>query len=412
MAKETAGTMRRGFFTYAWDLDAEGPRRTAARMADNLGANAVMVNALYHHARVFRPRSSGPKTLRYDRALAFFQPQPAYYRESGLLPAVEDVLAGKEILDQTRAACQEQGLDFGLWVVGLHNSTLGEAHPERCVENLFGDKYTYALCPGQSENQAYLQGLVGDVSDQFSPDRLLVEAAGTLGLHHGLHHELFLQAWDQVLELLFSRCFCPACQARARARGIAVDALREKLRGIADRLLEEERGALPLEFRQHEVPSLLLEFEELRDYVQMGCEVVTDLVKSLRDAAAADGGALEIIPASFHRPGSSAWLEGGSLRGLADASDGLLVPAYFEDAPRVEADLNWAGLLAEGAPLSAGLNACSPAASAAGLQNQVLACRRAGCRGVYYYNYGLLSEKRLDWVRKANQALQRAEGEE
>jgi hypothetical protein len=49
------------------------------------------------------------------------------------------------------------------------------------------------------------------------------------------------------------------------------------------------------------------------------------------------------------------------------------------------------------------LNACDPALpSAEGLAAQAQACQAAGCQGIYYYNYGLLTRKRLDWVAQAN----------
>ena len=88
---------------------------------------------------------------------------------------------------------------------------------------------------------------------------------------------------------------------------------------------------------------------------------------------------------------------------LKDACDSLLIPAYFESAGQVAADLQWASWLAPSGALTAGLNACEPALrSGAALVAQAQACRAAGCQGVYFYNYGLLTQKRLDWVVQAN----------
>jgi len=69
----------------------------------------------------------------------------------------------------------------------------------------------------------------------------------------------------------------------------------------------------------------------------------------------------------------------------------------------VAADLQWARWLAPSGTLLAGLNACEPALPGAdGLAAQARACQAAGCQAIYYYNYGLLTSKRLDWVAQAN----------
>lgn len=407
MNPEQTQLKRRGFFTYAWDLVDEGPEDVCTRMVEEYHCNAIIVNATYHHARVLRPRVEGPKTRYYPGALAAFQPNLEFYEEGGLVPLVDTRLAGENVLGRTRKAAQELGMDFGLWVVGLHNSSLGEERPELCVENLFGDKYTYALCPAQEKNQIYLIGLINDLCSQFSPDRIVLEAVGPLGLKHGLHHELFLTEWDDVLELLFSLCFCPACRENAENQGILVSQLQARVKEIGNQMLEDERGLLPDSFTKHEVLSMLMEVEGLWEYIQAGNVVVSDLVKTLHLVTGGAGVNLEVIPASFHRPISQAWLERASIKSLASVSDGLIISAYFSDPAEVEADLSWVNILAPEAKFSCGLNACSPTPDAATLRAQVRACQRAGSAAVYYYNYGLLSEKRLGWVKESNLMLQR-----
>ena len=88
---------------------------------------------------------------------------------------------------------------------------------------------------------------------------------------------------------------------------------------------------------------------------------------------------------------------------LQQASHHLLVPSYFDSGDQVAADLEWAAWLAPEIGLVAGLNACEPGVrNAAGLAAQVHACQEAGCQGIYYYNYGLLTPVRLAWVGQAN----------
>ena len=405
----TEHNVRLGFLAYPWDLLDEGPAAAIETMVDRCGCDALLLNANYHHARLLRPRASGPKTVQLPGAVAAFEPQPDRYGAPDLVPVPDPRLADARVLDQARAACQDRGIDFELWTVALHNSTLGQRRPDLCIRNAWGDVYAYALCPAQPEVQTYARGLVDDICAQFAPQRLVVEAIGTLGLHHGVHHELFMAPWSEALELLLSLCFCPACIERAAAAGVDGEGLRRRVSEWADRLLAEERGQGALEFSHGEPAALLMDLPDLWPFMQQRAAAVTRLVRDLDAVAQAHVVPLRVIPASFHRPTSRAWLEGASLPELAAACDGLLVPAYFDAPAEVAADLRWATAHA-GEPVAAGLNAASPTlADANALAAQAVACQAAGCPAVYYYNYGLLTEHRLDWVAQANERVRAAE---
>jgi hypothetical protein len=210
-------------------------------------------------------------------------------------------------------------------------------------------------------------------------------------------------AWDESLGTLLSLCFCPSCQRRAEEAGLDSGRLRKRVAGWAEKLMHGERGGLPPLFTQSQVLSLLAEVPDLAAFMQVRARTVTDLVTGLYTTAKQHGAQLDLIPASFHRPVSQAWLEGALLGELQKASDHLLVPSYFESGDQVAADLEWAAWLAPESGLVAGLNACEPGIrSAVGLVAQVHACQKAGCQGIYYYNYGLLTPERLAWVGQAN----------
>jgi hypothetical protein len=399
--------MRLGFFAYPWDLLDEGPEAAVEAMARQLGCNAIALNANYHHARFLRPRAKGPKTLELPGAVAAFQPQASLYPDDMLIPVPDPALVESGVLARARAACARTGLDFGLWTVGLHNSTLGERNRHLCMETCFGDCYTYSLCPSQAPVRAFLQGVIRDLCAQFQPDRIIQEAVGYLGARHGVHHELFFATWGEALELLLSLCFCPACQARGEAAGLDVPALRRNVAVLAEHLLHQERGGLPPSFAQSQGTSLLAEIQDLAEYLKARAGSVAELVRGLQSAAAEQGAPLDLIPASFQRPVSRAWLEGAHLGRLGEVSDSLLIPAYHDSAAQVAADLDWAARLTPESALAAGLNACNPVVnSAAEIAAQAQACVDAGCQGIYTYNYGLLTPDRLGWVAEANGEVQ------
>lgn len=395
--------IRLGFFAYPWDLLDEGIDIALDAMADRCQCNAIALNAGYHSGRLLRPRMNGPVTCQRPGAMVAFTPDRSHYEAGAPLPVVDRRLTEARVLERVRERCAAWNIDFGLWVVGLHNSTLGNADAELCVRNCFEDIYTYILCPANPRARAYLRGLVADVCAQFRPQRILLEAIGYLGIQHGAHHELFMQPLGEAERMLLSLCFCPHCLARAAEAGVDGKAAQKQARRWAKNLMAEERGTLSVDYAVAEMPALLVESPELYAYLCVRTETTASLVAEFYEIVTAHGARLEAMPTSFVRPTSRAWLEGVSLRRLAEASDALLPLSYFTNPMEVAADLRWVKMIAGGVPLVVGLSACYPATqSAESLAPRVVSCLDEGVEGVYYFNYGLLSEQRLDWVAEAN----------
>jgi len=398
-------TMRLGFFAYPWDLLDENVDVALDVMANRCQCNAIALNASYHSGRLFRPRMNGPVTCQRPGATVAFNPIPSHYEAGIPLPAVDHRLAEAGILERARQRCESLNIDFGLWVVGLHNSTLGNADAELCVRNCFGDTYTYILCPANPRARAYLRGLATDVCVQFRPRRILLEAIGYLDIQHGVHHELFMHPLGEAERMLLSLCFCPHCLTRASEAGVDGKAAQKQARRWARKLIAEERGALSADYTVAEMPALLVESPELYAYLRVRDEITSSLVGELHEIVTGYGVWLEVMPTSFVRPTSRAWLEGVSLQRLAGVCAALVLLPYFTSPAEVVADLRWVKMIAGDVSLVVGLSTCYPAAqSAENLAAKVLSCLAEGAEGVYYFNYGLLSGRRLDWVAEANRA--------
>ena len=67
-----------------------------------------------------------------------------------------------------------------VWLVLLHNTRLGMAHPDAVVRNAFGDPYFYNLCPSAPDARAYAIGLAQG-RDRELPGRRHLD--GGAGLH-------------------------------------------------------------------------------------------------------------------------------------------------------------------------------------------------------------------------------------
>ncbi|MCS6940998.1 MAG: hypothetical protein RMJ55_14670 [Roseiflexaceae bacterium] len=403
----------RGMFVYPWDLLSEGINESIATIRHDLGCTAIALNCNYHSGRFLHPRNRNSSAIPTMRGIinhrmgasAAFTPNSDLYPE-GLVPVCEAPLADSGVIEKAAVTAREIGLIFNLWVVVLHNSSLGIAHPELCSRNMYGDIFRYALCPAQPRVRAYARALVSDICAQFKPNALMLESPTYLGVIHGDHHELFLAHLDELAKLLTGLCFCDACCERATGAGIPIRDVLGAARKLSDRLIEDERGTLDPAFSASETVSALLAFPELFAYLRMRSDVVGSLLNELRLAAENHGVKIGVTTSIFTRPASKAWMEGVELRTAAAAVDFLLTVSYFADPNQVRGDIRWVKGLIDERPFQVALNAGHPdALSAEDLTSKALIAANEGAGGIYYYNYGLLTRKRLHWVAAANAAL-------
>src|SRR5918996_675272 len=74
----------------------------------------------------------------------------------------------------------EAGIAANAWMVLLHNSRLGAAHPNMTVQNAFGDRYVYSLCPSAPEVRQYAVALCKDLTDRYAVSGISILTPGFL----------------------------------------------------------------------------------------------------------------------------------------------------------------------------------------------------------------------------------------
>ena len=123
----------------------------------------------------------------------------------------------------------DAGLAVNAWMVLLHNTRLGEAYPDATVENAFGDRYVYTLCPSAPDAREYAVALCKDVTENTPVLGISVESPGFAPYSHGFHHEFALMKQNRWFDNLLGLCFCPHCLKGAKAAGIDADRLRARI---------------------------------------------------------------------------------------------------------------------------------------------------------------------------------------
>ncbi|WP_429845522.1 hypothetical protein [Brevibacillus sp. FIR094] len=390
-----------GMFIYPWDI-AESGIEAVIQTLQGAKCNTAVVNSSYHQGRFFHPQSKTFRRLPFS-GVSF---TPEWSKYNRLRPNVHEQIAQAGILAKMKEACEQAGMGFHTWWVGLHNSTLGLAHPDLCVQNIWGDTYTYALCPSRSEVQHYAKSLFADTLEQVKPERILIEATAFLPMKHGEHHEVCLLPLGESLQWLLSLCFCEACTERAESKRIDVGVVQQLVSRLVNQMVEAD-SISQVSAETREVAYLLLEYPELYHYQQSRLEVVDGLWRSLKEIALSMGTALDGFPSSTPFYVNQSYWEGVSLRKAAATLDRVVPLVYGDSVNEVAYTFHAMKLVAPEAALGAAFSLHhSQIQSAFDLATRVKTAVDAGAQSITYYNLGLLNNRRLNWIRQANLAIE------
>jgi hypothetical protein len=223
--------MQFAIYAHPFDLDALAAHGGLARLRD-LGFSEVALATSYHDGRWLMPWHPQGRVRFLEDGTVHFRPRADYGvlqpKPSGFVPA-----NGPSPLETLCAEAPRAGLTVRAWNVFTHNSRLGALHPELCVENAFGDRYSYALCPAQPAVQQYVAAMAKDLAAHAGLATIECEALGPMGHKHGSHHDKASFVGSGLLDAALSACFCAACRARLRDAGADPAALR---RAAADQI--------------------------------------------------------------------------------------------------------------------------------------------------------------------------------
>jgi hypothetical protein len=387
----------KALYTYAWDLADEGLEVVLGRVRET-GLNTVTLAASYHAGKFLRPHGRGGRMVFLrDGSVYFPARRERYGRIQPLIhPMVEEFDAFTEL---ERAAPE---LDRVAWVVCLHNTPLGERHPEYTCRNAFGDPFVYSLCPAHPEVRAYVVNLCCDLATRHDLKGLALETPGWLPYDHGFHHEFAMVPLDPWAKILLGLDFADATRRAAAAAGIDAERLQARARELLERWFAADFVVPEAMAREWWLADVVAD-PEWAAFLHWRCQAVAELVAQVRAALPKDT-QLAVIP-TVQRPSAAAWMEGSDLGLLAKVADVIEFPAYHPSAEEALIDA-WdvRRRVGEGAPLHAILRPTHP--DLGGGRETALVLRRlvdeARISGVAFYNYGHM---RLAGLAHARDAL-------
>ena len=378
--------MRAGIYLYPWDLKDEGAASVAARLY-GAGITAVHLATSYHAGKFLRPHGKSGKVYFPQDGTVYFQPDHSLYGR--IKPRVADVIRDFDPLTDLADAAPD--LERIAWTVGLHNTPLGQQHPDMTSRTAFGDPLFNSLCPSQPDVRNFLTALCCDIARNQPVAEVSVETPGWQAFRHGHHHEFELIALPDPVQTLLGLCFCDACKRGALVSGIAFDALKT----VAVQTLERF-------FVDGSQPSFdPLVDPDWRAFHDWRAGQITSLVRRIRSEMPSEV-RLSIIPTT-QTPNASCLTEGSDLAALSQTADALEIPSYQSGVPAMTKDIAHVRDLAQRAEnLGYILRPSYPdLLDAAQLSAAVQMLKRHGAKSISFYNYGHIRLQSLDWIRTA-----------
>jgi hypothetical protein len=405
---------------FVTDLVDEGHDAVLANLRERGGLDGITVACNYHHSRDVFPHNPRRKVI-YFTGEHFFRPDRQRY---GRIQPVVSPLAEGDPLRVLVEKAHRRGMAVRGWVNFLHNSRLGQQHPECVVANAFGDRYLNALCPAHPDCRAYVRAFGGDLGT-YGLEAIRAESIGFMPFEHGYHHERCFVPLSPLARYLMGVCFCAHCVAAAGAAGVDGEAVRTWVEAELARALAGDPGSLDgVPLARDTVAALMA--GELGGYLAARERTVTSLAAEATEAihAAGDGagrsdfvvvewsGGLRAPSSGMTVAGSQgtavgrAWQDGIALGALLGACDGISVLGYVGERARLAADLEaYAPQIPAGRSLSVSLRPMLPdCGSAEELRLRVALVAGFGPRWIEFYHYGFVPLERLDWIRSALEA--------
>ena len=379
---------------YVWDLEDEGIDHVVDRLHGEVGATGVSVATSYHSVEHWRVHAGvTPRIYRADGAV-YFQPDAKRYAATRLRPIVAPAIKSRNPLARIADACARRHMHLRSWTVGAHNSALVARHKEMAVRNVFDDMNPTWLCPANPDVREYFRALIGDLSANYPLDAIELESFLFPAATHAHRHEKIGIEFGPADQFLLTLCFCPSCRQAASAADVDVDAAARSTKVRLEATFKAGRGS------ELSPDELLAEDEPIRQLDRWRTDSMTALIAALAKAGT--------VPLVLYDFGALSTM-GGDLAALAPHADRYLGLCYTTEIDAINRTVKrLRAVKADPAAVERGFHTFAPVCpDAPTLVRQLTRAAELGVRSVNLYNYGIMPETNLDWVRQAIRAAAR-----
>lgn len=389
--------MQISLWTYPWDVQDLGLQTLLDDLYHKAGGNMVSLATSYHAGRFFQPRSPDQKAYFPEDGTVYYQPDETLWDGKEMRSLVsQNLIERGDVLAQLIVQRKKDGLQVSCWTVGLHNTRLGMLHPQHVTRNAFGNANYYNLCPSSPAARDYVVTLVKDITTRYQPDRVELESINFMGFAHEHHHEKDGVGLTDEDDFLMSLCFCDHCKSRAKTAGIDIDEAQQIVKKLIAASCEREVPQKQFADFPRAGNDAFSAYPSLYSFLNWRSEPVTSLIREIKQAA---DPASKIILLDL----KDGWLGGVDLENAVAACDDIILCCYDMEADLIAQTLQDAKKrLPDDKFLGLGISLFYSLIQAPEeLKKRVHAGKQAGVDGINFYNFGLVPQKRLEWIGAA-----------
>ena len=227
-------------YAYPWDLYDHGVERALDEL-EACGIYSVQLSFSYHLATFLNPRNPRRKTRYGEPGVLEFDPGVLAAGAWPFEPPVAPEVSGVGYTSELLSAMAARGFDVIAWVVYLYNHNVAKRRPELSVENAFGDRHGAQLCPANPAVRDYAAKLTNAVMQAPHVSGMVVESLSFLPFDYGFINLKSAVTPSAGVGRLLSLCFCDHCTALALEAEIDVPELRRRV----VKVIEAELAELP-----------------------------------------------------------------------------------------------------------------------------------------------------------------------
>jgi hypothetical protein len=383
--------MLRSIWMHPWDLEGSNHAELIAFLKD-CGLNACNLAFSYHGGRVFLPRHAQRKVYEQDLSAVYFPINDARYRGLRLRP---HVAPQAELVRDFLTTARRADFTVNAWTVLCHNDRLGRQAPDCCITNVFGERYSYALCPAHPDVRAYIVALCADIAATDGIARLDLEALSFMGYEHQSLHDKTGLPLTPVIKWLLSICVCAHCHA---ALGTLATEVTIKARTYITEYLSAwpelaAAGDLRAELER------VLGASELQALLEMRQQTISTLLDEMRAVTSGAHLNLRLATSPLFTGGKTA-LDWDRLLGRADS---VTITFLGATTAQMQADLQRLPIKDERpVPVYGGFAFHYPDChTAADVQARVDLLTEAQTDGLLFYCYGMATKSHFAWLQNA-----------
>jgi hypothetical protein len=291
---------------YPWDLLDEGVEPILNTLGETTRTNSVYLVALMHQEKrpltdFYYPHNPRRKTYFPEDSRVYWKPHLEHYKKIKPRSSDRPELKGTDWLQMLVRAGRKRKWKTGAEI--SHTILDGERAREfgaAVQHDIYGNQLGQLVCPNSPDARAYLVGLASDLVKNYDLDylqtclipfaagRIRYSAAGGLAYRAGGLGGLGVgmgKPIERMLQTCLGGCFCPSCEAAAKARGLSLPAVRKALTPLADMLDHagpEDVHRLAVLRASNTTPTAwLVRHRELYDWLAFRCQSFTGLFAEL-----------------------------------------------------------------------------------------------------------------------------------